>query len=239
MIIQKTIHISPYKQNQIVNGDKVLVKIDSSLDELQIKSYISKRILDKFYILKFLKNDEGKFYEVFALSPAAQPQGQLAKENSNKKEEIFTVSDDFQFKFDQNRLTQEFISLETKYEEVKETPLWQTITVIALCLITIILLLKLVVIPIRKKLKLRARRRAKAQAIIKQLESVQTREDFENIYRIRTELQQLLEYDSYTLKKFFQKLNEIQYKKNWSEEEKQSLESIFRQIGEVRFKDGV
>jgi len=231
IVIQESIHLSPYKQAILKNGDKTIIKLNSKLANDELKKYVSKKIADKFYVLKFFESEEGKFYEVFVLNPVQQ--------NPKSKDKTISLAEDFKFEFDKDRIAKEFMILDVPYEEIIKTPLWQYILYSLVGFIFMFVTFRYAYIPLSKKNKIRRKRKKKAESIIRQLDTVKTREDFERIYQIKDDLHEFLDIDGHALKQFYQKLNAIQYKQNWTEEEKNSLEKIYKKIGDVKFKHGI
>ena len=236
MIVEENIFLSPHIKKELKNGDKAIVEITSKFSESELKKYVNKTVANQFYIISFFKDDNGKFYEVFVLNPVQQKQDPNKPSVTKNK---FTVSGEFKFEFDKERLAKEFMILDVPYVEVKKTPTWYYVSFTFLALLSFALIYNYLFIPLKKKAVAKSRRKLRAENIINQLDSVKTRADFENIYKIKNDLDEFLEFDNSILKKFYKRLNSIQYKEEWTTEEKESLDDMFKKLGDVKFKDGI
>lgn len=225
------IHLTPYKDKELTNGDKSIIRIESKKSATELRKYISTQVINKFYILDYRENEDGKFYEVFVLN--------RVKDEKPKEDQMFSASEEFKFNFDKERIAKEFMILDSPYKEEVKTPIWYYLVLSLFIILLGLVFIKYIFIPQKKKMREKSYRKQKADILIKQLDSVSSREDFETIYKIRNDLIEFVDVDSTALKKFYEKLNQIQYKKSWSDEEKESLNKIFKTIGNAKLKNGI
>ena len=223
--------LSPATTTVYLNGDLVTINLDTNLSDSELKKYEGKRIAGKFFIVKFTSGLKKQF-QAFVLNPSKQ-------KTPRKKGEIAILSEDFKFQFDQSRIAKDFIVLHKNYEKPEEVDWTMRVIATLLFLIFSLLSFQFILKPISVSLKKKKRRKEKARFYIEKLESVNSREDFEYIYRVRNEIERFLEFDGDAFNKFYEELNKIQYKKDWSNEDQTKLEKIFKRKGEVRFKNGI
>lgn len=234
--VEDNLFILPTTKEPLFNGDLTVVDIKTNLSEDQLVSYEGKRIGGKFYVVNVISGLKKQF-EVFVLNPTKpMPQN---KKSKKKKRDIVTVSEDFNIQFDKNRVSQNFIMLERKYTKPTPTNWWKIGFLILLSLFFLDLFIRFIFKPMRKNIRRRKKWKEKANFYIEKLETVKTREDFEYIYRVRSDINKLLEFDNQAFKKFYDELNRIQYKRDWTDEDQARLEKIFKKKGEVRFKSGI
>lgn len=212
---------------ELTNGDLVILNLETDLTEGELKKYNNRFIQERIYALGFKEQAQGIFeVEAFISNPV----------KFSKKPSFPFVLKEIEIKFDEKRVAKSFQLFEMNY--VKEQIKMIVPFVVGLVCFTLIIIY-FYTRPdrvLRKKLK--RRRKEKALGLVTLIESAKTRDDFEKIFFSRKDIDQLLDFaDDFSM--LYKAINEIQFKKEWSEQDLAMISSAKRKIVQVKVKNGI
>jgi hypothetical protein len=183
----------------------------------------SKRVGPAFYILETLDN---KTYRV-----VVSPERKKTPTNTTDKVEVDKFEyRGFKFSKDLANLTNEYVFKKIDLELTKESK-----TKIYLTIIFILALIALYVWGPRlynaykKKRKIEARKKF----LKSKIQAIKSRKDIEEIYKHKNEINELFNLENKVYKEFVNDMNQIQYKKSWSEEDKIIASKAVKNLREV------
>lgn len=207
----------PYNENNLEAGEFLWIEVKTKKSADDLKSLINRRIHDNFFVKDFKIENGKKLFYVVTL-------------NSSKKPDTYDfIIKGFNIKSLQI-MDQNYTVLSSDYKR----NIQENITQKLLIYIVISFAILVIFFIIYKKIKYRRMVRQKTLAESEYLKSIvsncKTREDIEKIYKNRKEIRSKLNIEYKIFDNLIQQLDEIQYKKDWSTEELNSLIEITQKI---------
>lgn len=224
-------YVAPLKETTINNGELYDVLVVSDKTDEELAGFINSKINDVMFVLDFKKENENRIFEIFVTDPP-QPQ-----QNEEPKEPAFAVSGlkyEYVKKNTQGKV--EYIAID--YQEALKKN-WKTILLIAILLI-LLGAFAYFFIRVRKSEKyiLKNLKKKKAKELKKQFEDATERQDFEMLYREKKYYLDLFS-NSDELNEFFNRLNTVQYKKEWNEQDIKYIRDAQVNVDILRSKNGI
>lgn len=224
-------YVAPLEVTTINNGEIYEVLVVSDKTDEELAGFVNTKINDVMFVLDFKRENENRIFEVFVTDPP-QPQ-----KNQEPTEPPFAVSGlkyEYIKKNTQGKI--EYISID--YEEALKNN-WVKI-LISIIFILLVVAVFYFFIRIRKSDKyiLKKLKKQKAKELKKQFENAKSREDFENLYNDKKYYLDLFTNHE-ELDEFFKRLNKVQYKKDWKEEDIKYIRDAQVDVDILRSKNGV
>ncbi len=224
--------VYPINGNKIENGTIHYVAIESQKSDLELLSYKNKKINDMMLVLEVLVKKTPRQFKVFVTDP---PQQQKDSEDNKevKKTRIEFVAKGFKYNFVPKNLEEELFSFEKKMKK-KESNL----SLYLGWLIGIVGLMFTIWITRKVVIKRRASREKeqKKRECFDKIKNAFTRKEIENLYKEREYIDRYCQLDSEKWGEFLNLVEQIQYKRDWTETEKKQalvLKEKVLKAGEV------
>lgn len=218
------------QSKEITNGEIYIVKIisEKSIDDL--KTYKNKKINEIMYVMDLSSKPDGNYFKVFVTDPPKKP----------KKKIDFALLG-FQYKPTNKGMGQDFYAFASDFKLNKNIGSYGWY-IGALFLIVLLgfspKLIKFYKNYKRKKY-LRKQTLIFSKELLEKVRKAQTRKDYEKIYSDRKMIQKFLDLDHGNFVKFLNTLAAIQYKRDWSEKEKELINNLFKEIKYFKVKSGI
>lgn len=221
--------ITPAIESKLSAGEFIWVNIETKKSEVELRKYIDKKINEILYVNAY-RNENGKHqFNVFVLNPPKK---------SEKKEVEFEIKgfDYHPLKTSQNP---ELVVKKNSYKltEKKQKNL-QLIGISALACVFILIVLILIYKSNTKRKKKKIFK-IRGKEVLSSLKNINSREELERIYILRKEIIKYLDVDEVAFKKYLNKIDKLQYKKEWSNEEFEEVKKTLEKIDVVGVKRGI
>ncbi len=235
-VFSSEIHLYALQAEQVRTGDIVSFKVETEKEFQDLLTYKNKKIAEILYVLDITEEGDSVFIRAILAPIDKKTKLKLKKDDQKQPEDIFFIKN-LNYKEEQIAPLKDFVVLSGPEVLISEK------TKKGLILFGILLLFSLCFIVGRKlfiksKIKKRILLEKKKRIIL--IREAATKKEIENVYLGRKKLLRELEYDQKKLKRFVETINEIQYKKNCTDEEFKKLELEYKSFSEtVRISDGV
>lgn len=226
--------ISDPAQN-VKTGDIVSVEIRSELGNADLRSYVHKKIEHNVYVMKFFEENKKRYYSLFI------------SELPKKLDDSDAMADDFIFKFQglkikntKSKDNSDFkaISIKSDFKLNESKNLYLIISGIISLIIA--LLWGFNFLQKKKTLKReKQKREERANVLIELLRGAKTREELESIYYRKNEIRELVDCNESVLEEYYGQLNRVQFCKDWTNNEEQSLREILNKFGIMKVRGGI
>lgn len=222
-------YVLPKYNTKFTNGDRATLIIESPLSDEELKKFENTKITDVIYVFRFLNTDGDREFEVIFSDPP--------KEQKEKKQRPF-VAKGIEYTFDKERAGDQFVLFESDYTNRIENQyflpiLWATLAVFILIPLYLLFLRY-------RELRLRiAEKKNRAYYFIKLIECMEKRSDFEEVYRNRKEIEELVELQKASWISLLEKIDEIQYKPEWLDDQVNTLKTLAKKQNDLRPKYGI
>lgn len=217
--------ITPIKQTNIKTGDFLSVRISSS--DGAAPAVVGKRIGGVLYVME----QEDDILDVIVAPPSA------GKDELSEGEDRYVLKG-FQYEHKKNEAIKKYLTEDFQYD-FKEGGIG-----LYLALILLVLALGWPALSFYKKRREKQitleKRKIRATNCLDSIRRASSRKDYEAALAKKGEVEDLLEFSATDFEAFKRELDGVQYKKEWSEQEKAAVEASFKKWSEtLRVKSGV
>ena len=219
--------IIPYEDNVLKVGERIWVAVKTDKKYEELKKLVGTKI-NQIIFLSEIKEEENQF--LFEVIPLEYPKKRDAKKN---KFELIG----FKYEGLKGQKTQEFIVLDKNYKITEDDNdkgfgfLWIIGAIVVILLVYFV-----------PYIKGRLHRKKQIEKKVLELKDIlantNSRADLEKIFEHRKEIATYLELNS-EFDKFLEKIDEIQYKKNWEDEDLREIKNIANKIEIEGISNGV
>lgn len=225
------IKLSSIDSSEVYRGDIVTFNVSTNLSIDEVKAYENKRIGDLLYVISVINTTEGIQLEAIVAEKGL-------KEKVEKTKDKFIISN-LNFIPTEKKSIKDFILLDE--EKYKNYDFYKLIGLIVL-LFLIILSPKIVAI-IKKKKKQKAKSKEwkrQQEQLLSKLEKVKSRNDLENVFKVKPLIQEFFYFDTKKLESFESVMQNIQYKKEWDDSEFERAMNTYKLLSSsIEVKRGV
>jgi hypothetical protein len=221
----------PFEQSQIKAGDSYWVVVESSKSEQELEALVNKRIHDVVYVDEFKTDGGQRQFHIIVLD---------APKKASKADKYEFELRGFEYTGLKGQQDPNFIVIDKKFEieDVIKSDIIRNL-VITLIVMLIVCLLFYLAQKIIKKNKEKKEFKEIGLNLKEKVLSVSTRKDIEEIFKDRDQILKYLDMDQNKFKKICLKINEIQFKKDWSNEEEEYFVSEIKGIEVIGLKNGI
>ena len=224
--------VAPLDDNPVIsNGEIYQVKIISDRPSSELSEFKNRKINDVMWVMDYFEQDGQRIFEVFVTDPPAPKKNQTEPEKP-----LFGVTG-FKYEYQQKNTQGQIESLVVNFTEKEKFNIKLAIGISLVILVALIVGL----IYWRKTARTRKLKRLKnkkAAELIELFDKAKSREDFEEIYDERKYYLDLFSEDS-ELRKLFNTINQIQYRKEWNIEDLRILTKLKNEIMQLRRRSGI
>lgn len=218
--------VIPIDVVEITNGEIYRVKVQSELTDDELVKFKNQKINKIMYVTDVII-EENREFEVFITNP------DVKKENSEDEKEVFSW-EQFQFKPTQKDVNSDLFAFQKNYKIDKKN----IVNLIVFSFIAFIVVFGIIYV-LKKYLRNKREkylRREKINKLENLVKSADKRIDFELIYNSKEEILKYKLYNESKLNKLLNTINDIQYKKEWTDEELNELVNLKKLL---RSSDGI
>lgn len=221
------------ESNIINNGEIYQVKIVSEKSDQELEEFENQKINDIMWVISFESKGDGRYFEVFVTDP---PKPKKVKPGEELERPAFGVSG---FKYEYLRKNTQGAIEVFDIDYVQKRKLDLKSILLILFVIIIVLLIGLIYLKkTERSRKLKAIKKAKAKKLKEAFIVAKTREEFEELYEERRYFVDLFQ-ESEELRDFFTTINQVQYKKIWSQEDLKEILKKRNNFPDLRRRSGV
>lgn len=231
--------VIPLNSDNIIKNNEVydvLIKSEKTTDELL--KHKGKKINDIMFVMEFFEKNNQRIYRVFVTDPP-QPKKNLAEEEKNEVSNIFDRVA-FDYRPINPKSTDDFKSYELPYELLpNKNTLLRALTFVFFTMLSFpfVWFLYRYILKMLKTRKNKKDHKLKERELMKFIEKIRDRNDFEKLYSIKDEIKLHCDIDEDEFKKLLNLINKFQYMRSWSQEQIDLLNRHLRNI--IRVKSGI
>lgn len=221
-------YVLPKTNTNFTNGDRASLLIESPLSDEELRKFENTKITDVIYVFKFIAGNGDREFEVIFSDPPKKP---------SEEKKPFTAKG-INYNFDKERAGDRFVIFDSKYSPRFESQYFGT----AIIFFLVFLLLILIYMIITRYSQLRSQvnfKKEEAKKLIESFETAKKREQLESLFKNRAAYKELVSFDEKNWEELLEKINKIQFKNTWSEDDLEQVVQAKREIGPLEIKNGI